>query len=141
MIVCADIYHTIFEFLNLNDLKSLLTTSAEMSSMARNTIHYKECIKYGMIFIEEYFIEIVKRGNIYVCKYIYRFKNTNIYIIEAAFIRACMEGYLAIAQWLIEIEKNYYYAGDVYKINIHVFNDFAFTYACKVIKDVYIYLI
>src|SRR5579872_4699029 len=69
--LCLDIYSIICEFLNLNDLKSLLTTSEELSIAARKTTHYKECISYGAIKINSINLPI-QVGNIYICKYIFR---------------------------------------------------------------------
>src|SRR5579864_9248537 len=78
----SDLYFNILEFLNLNDLRTLLITTSELSAMARKTTHYKECHRfamhqihlYGRLKITEDFTTFIKYGNIHICKYIFRMR-------------------------------------------------------------------
>src|SRR5579872_3278362 len=125
--ICADVCYTIFEFLNLNDLRLLLITTTETSKMVQKMTHYKECLKYGKLDTKEHFPTIIRKGNFYICKYILRInENINIHVYsEHAFELACAQGHFQIVKWLVGLEQTYG------KINIHADNECAFRGACR----------
>src|SRR5579872_4574332 len=124
--ICEDIYYEIITFLNLNDIRQLLTTSSDISKIAQDSRHYMECKGYGKVEIKKLFERIITEGNLYVCKYVFRFAQISVDTLNSSFIIACSIGYLDIANWLINIKQS-----NKNVVDLHFGNDLAFACSCE----------